>query len=838
MKTSGTLTAGAVTYPNTSGSANQVLTTNGSGVASWATPSTTATAYSGTLPVVNGGTGATTASTALANLTGTQAANTVLAGPSSSATTLVTYDGSSVTGWTTSGGTTIDNGIGNPGSSFKITGSNQSFYRNFGQSLKNKIIQFDLKLTSGIAGFSVGGVGNIGLRIITGTSSQNGLNGQTTWSYPEFGSNTYTFTANTWYTIKIITDNGVVGGTKWYVNDILVGNSGGYAIGSGTDFGIVTDGATAYYDNITIIDNSNSGATPTFRALVANDIPTLNQNTTGNAATVTTNANLTGVVTSIGNATAIANGVITNTMLANGAVANLSGTNTGDQTNITGNAATATTATNVSGVVAVANGGTGQTTIAGIQGALGLAGTKVAIGATAGATTQGSGAIAIGNASGNLAQGAQSIAIGYVAGQSNQGANSVAIGSNAAQSGQGTQSVAIGLATNSAANNATALGANASAGHTNATALGFQAATTAINTIQLGADGVTVAGSTAITNVKTTGTLTAGTVTYPNAHNSIAGQILTTNGSGVASWATPASSGVPYTGATGAVNLGAYDLKVNGITIGKGNGSLADNIAIGSSPMRSVSGNKNIAIGTEALNALGAGNTNIGIGYTAGYSMTGSSNIAIGHGSNMSGGNSNSIVIGHGVDVTASNTIQLGNSSVTDLKTFGKITSGTITYPNTHNSTAGQILTTNAAGVASWATPASSSGTAHTVGEIYGGGIVFYITPGGFHGLIADTYENGNASNEEALDIVTNPIYHNSTNSGNLYTDWRIPTYYELKLLYNARTTSNLNLTTGTYISCTYTAYSQYKNLKFSDNTIQYENANWVPRTLRAIRSF
>lgn len=50
------------------------------------------------------------------------------------------------------------------------------------------------------------------------------------------------------------------------------------------------------------------------------------------AATVITNANLTGVVTSTGNATAIANGAITNAMLANGAVANLSGTNTGDQT--------------------------------------------------------------------------------------------------------------------------------------------------------------------------------------------------------------------------------------------------------------------------------------------------------------------------------------------------------------------------------------------------------------------------------------------------------------------------------------------------------------------------
>ena len=53
-------------------------------------------------------------------------------------------------------------------------------------------------------------------------------------------------------------------------------------------------------------------------------------NITGNAATVTTNANLTGVVTSTGNTTAIANGAISNAMLANGAVANLSGTNTGD----------------------------------------------------------------------------------------------------------------------------------------------------------------------------------------------------------------------------------------------------------------------------------------------------------------------------------------------------------------------------------------------------------------------------------------------------------------------------------------------------------------------------
>lgn len=39
-------------------------------------------------------------------------------------------------------------------------------------------------------------------------------------------------------------------------------------------------------------------------------------NISGNAATVTTNANLTGVVTSVGNATSIASGAITSAMLA------------------------------------------------------------------------------------------------------------------------------------------------------------------------------------------------------------------------------------------------------------------------------------------------------------------------------------------------------------------------------------------------------------------------------------------------------------------------------------------------------------------------------------------
>ncbi len=93
--------------------------------------------------------------------------------------------------------------------------------------------------------------------------------------------------------------------------------------GAGTVSGLTLTGTVTTSGSLTL------GGTI---ALVSGDIPNNAANTSGNAATVTTNANLTGVVTSVGNATSIAAGAITNTMLANGAVANLSGTNTGDQT--------------------------------------------------------------------------------------------------------------------------------------------------------------------------------------------------------------------------------------------------------------------------------------------------------------------------------------------------------------------------------------------------------------------------------------------------------------------------------------------------------------------------
>ena len=130
--------------------------------------------------------------------------------------------------------------------------------------------------------------------------------------------------------------------------------------------------------------------------------------------------------------------------------------------------------------------------------------------------------------------------------------------------------------------------------------------------------------------LKASGTVTAGTVTYPNTHGS-ANQVLTTTGSGTLTWTT-ASVGVPYSGATQAVDLGAYDLKVNGLTVGRGLGNEVSNSAVGNVALNSnTTGSGNTATGYRALRNTTTGSNNTATGSEAlSANTTGSNNTAIG----------------------------------------------------------------------------------------------------------------------------------------------------------------------------------------------------------------
>ena len=105
--------------------------------------------------------------------------------------------------------------------------------------------------------------------------------------------------------------------------------------------------------------------TPTFRAIVAADVPTLNQNTTGTAANVTGTVAIanggTGQTTAAAALTALAGTQTSGYYLrSNGTDTLLAAIQAADVPTLNQN--TTGTAANVTGTVAIANGGTGQTT--------------------------------------------------------------------------------------------------------------------------------------------------------------------------------------------------------------------------------------------------------------------------------------------------------------------------------------------------------------------------------------------------------------------------------------------------------------------------------------------
>ena len=717
VKASGTVTAGTVTYPNTHGSANQVLTTTGSGTLTW-----------------------TTASVGVPYTGATQSVN------------LGVYD-------LKVNGLTVGRGNGNEASNTAIG---------------------NVALNSNTTGSGNTATGNRAL-INTTTGSNNTATGSEALSANTTGS-----------------DNTSFGRSALLLNTTGSSNT--------------ATGQSALRDNTTGGSNTATGS----RALESNTTGSRNtaigessmlKNSTGSFNTAT------GYLSLSSNTTGEFNTAYGSYSMEK---------NTSGSENIAFGGEAFRNNTTGSFNVAVGTGTLGSNTSGGENTAIGrramndnLTGTfNTAIGQAAlYANKTGSNNTAMGRTSlvyntegeSNTAIGATSITnnttgsnntgIGYnVLGANTTGGSNTAIGYNAGNTlTTGSNNTFLGNNTNAGANNLT-----------NATALGNGAIVAASNTIRL--------GNASVTNVKTSGTVTAGAVTYPNTDGS-ANQVLTTTGSGTLTWTTLSSgggSGIPYTGATQAVDLGAFDLKANGLTVGRGIGNEVSNSAIGNVALNSnttgsgntatgyralsntTTGSNNTATGSEALsaNTTGSDNTSFGrsalllnttgssntvtgqgalaINTTGGSNTvsgaqalasnttggsntaigrsallantTGSNNTALGNGADVGTGTlTNATALGNGAIVTASNTIQLGNASVTNVKTSGTVTAGAITYPNTAGST-GQVLTTDGSGTASWAPGLPTSNSPGDM--VYWNGSAWFKVAAGSNGQTL-TFYNG-----------------------------------------------------------------------------------------------
>ncbi len=178
---------------------------------------------------------------------------------------------------------------------------------------------------------------------------------------------------------------------------------------------------------------------------------------------------------------------------------------------------------------------------------------------------------------------------------------------------------------------------------------------------------------------------------------------------------------------------------------------------------------------------------------------------------------------------------------------------------------AGKVLTSDAGGTATWA-----NAGIHTIGESYGGGIVFYVYDNGRHGLIAATADqstgvqwyNGsqiatgttgdgiNAGVMNTALIVAAQIAQNwttnfaakicadysATMDGVSYGDWYLPSKYEVNLLYLQKALIG-GFSIGYYWSSSenneFTAWSQ----AFS-NGFQTAFTKYATLYVRAVRAF
>jgi hypothetical protein len=174
-----------------------------------------------------------------------------------------------------------------------------------------------------------------------------------------------------------------------------------------------------------------------------------------------------------------------------------------------------------------------------------------------------------------------------------------------------------------------------------------------------------------------------------------------------------------------------------------------------------------------------------------------------------------------------------------------------VTQTPSDNSTA---LATTAYVKAAVTANSAGSGTTYTVGLNPSlGGYVFYVTPNGLHGLVAETFEfqSNWYSAQNLWDInppvnankLSDPAYHST--DGKNFMDWRLPTFYELNLMYTMRTdlsmtkpywssSTNINNITATVTQAYYKEFTTG-----SQSGAWYSlGKDQIIKYVRAVRSF